>query len=118
MTRWRWKMIYLTMVVSLLPGVASLAVDPDLLGIIIFIVHALLVYIAWRLHIIGGIILILLAATWLGLLIYNATLGPMRFYNILLWMVFAACPLAGGILFIRLGKRKRESPLPPTRVDV
>ncbi len=105
------KMIYLATVVSLLPGVASLAMDPDLLGIIILIVHALLVYIAWRAHITGGIVLIVLAATWLGLLIYNATLGPIKFSDILLWIIFAACPLAGGIMFIRLGKRKREAPL-------
>jgi len=104
-------MIYLAAVVSLLPGVASLVMDPDLLGITILIVHALLVYIAWRANIIGGIVLIVLAATRLGLFIYNATLEPMRFSDILFWMIFTACPLAGGIMFIRLGKRKREAPL-------
>jgi len=110
------KMIYLAMVLSLLPGVASLARPP--VGVIILILHALLVYIAWRAHITGGIFLIVLAATWLGFLIYYATLGPLRFSNILLWMIFAACPLAGGIMFIRLGKHKREAPFPPDRVDV
>ncbi|NIO48499.1 MAG: hypothetical protein GTN73_03530 [Candidatus Aminicenantes bacterium] len=100
-------MIYLATVVSLLPGVASLVMDPDLLGIMILIVHALLVYIAWRAHIVGGIVLIVLAAAWVGLLIYNAIPEPMRFSHILLWMTFAACPLVGGIMFIRLGKRKR-----------
>jgi len=104
-------MIYLAMVISLLPGVASLVMDPDPLGISIFIFHAFLVYIAFRLHMAGGIILIVLAAAWLGLMFYNMTPEPMSFFNIFLWMIFAACPLAGGILFIRLGKRKRKAAL-------
>jgi len=40
-------MIFLATVISLLPGVVSLVMDPDLLGITILIVHAFLVYIAW-----------------------------------------------------------------------
>jgi hypothetical protein len=101
------KIVYLATVISLLPGVVSLVMDPDLLGIMILIVHALLVYIAWRAHFTGGIVLIVLAGAWLGLLIYNAILGPIKFPDILLWMIFTACPLAGGIMFIRLGKRKK-----------
>jgi len=112
------KMTYLATVVSLLPGAFGLVMDPDVMGIMVFIVHALLVYIALRAHIPGGIVLIVLAAVWLGFFILNAIPGPMRFSHILLWTLLVACPLAGGIMFIRLGKRKKETPSPPNRVDV
>ena len=103
------KMIYLATIVSLLPGVFGLVMDPDVMGITVFVVHAFLVYIAWRAHIAGGILLIVLAATWLGFFIYNLIPEPMKLSHILLWMAFVVCPLAGGIIFIRLGKRKREA---------
>jgi hypothetical protein len=104
-------MIFIAMVVSLIPGVVSLIMDPDILGISIFVIHALLVYIAMRSHIIGGILLIGLALLWLGLFIYNAIQDPMSIANILLWLGFVACPLAGGFLFFRLGKQKKEGSL-------
>jgi hypothetical protein len=63
-------------------------------------------YIAWRAHTAGGILLVGLAAVWLGFLIYNMTLEPMDPVRILSWLGFIACPLIGGLLFFRLGKKK------------
>jgi hypothetical protein len=100
------KMIILAILISLAPGLVGLFTDPDMLGIAIFVIHALLVYVAWRSHFIGGILLIVLAALWLGLFVYNVTLGPMSVANIFQWLGFMACPLVGGILFIRLEKKK------------
>ena len=99
-------MIILAVLISLAPGVIALIMDPDLLGISIFVIHSLLVYFAWRSHFLGGILLIGLAAVWLGFFVYNATLDPMSVANIFLWLGFIACPLVGGILFVRLGKKK------------
>ena len=94
------------MAVAFIPGLVSLIMDPDILGISIFVIHALLVYIAMRSHIIGGILLIGLALLWLGLFIYNAIQDPMSIANILLWMSFVACPLVGGILFFSLAEKE------------
>ena len=50
--------------------------------------------------------LISLAPGLVGLFVYNVTLGPMSVANIFQWLGFIACPLVGGILFIRLRKKK------------
>jgi hypothetical protein len=99
-------MIILAIIISLISGVVGLIMDPDVLGISVFIIHALLVYIAWRTHIIGGILLIGLAMVWLGFFIYNVITESMNFATILLWIGFVACPSVGGLLFLQLGKKK------------
>jgi hypothetical protein len=52
------------------------------------------------------ILLIGLAAVWMGFFVYNATLDPMNAANILLWLGFIAYPLEDGILFIKLSQKK------------
>jgi hypothetical protein len=99
-------MIFFAIGISIIPGVIGLLMDPDLLGISVFVIHALLVYIACRTRIVGGILLIGLAVVWIGFLVYNMLLEPMDFTQVLLWLGFAACPLIGGLLFLFLGKKK------------
>lgn len=47
------KMIILAILISLAPGLVGLFTDPDMLGIAIFAILELLVYVAWRNHFLG-----------------------------------------------------------------
>jgi hypothetical protein len=100
------KMIILAILISLAPGLVGLIMDPDMLSIAIFAILALLVYVAWRSHFLGEILLIGLTAAWLGFFVHNATLDPMSAANTLRWLEFIAYPLAGSILFIKLSQKK------------
>ena len=99
-------MLVLAIMISLIPGAVALILDPDIMGISVFVIHALMVYVAWRTRIVGGILLIGLAVVWLGFLVYNMILDPLGLTQVLLWLGFAACPLIGGWLFLLLGKKK------------
>ncbi|UCE40008.1 MAG: hypothetical protein JSV17_11060 [Candidatus Aminicenantes bacterium] len=76
------------------------------LGISIFVIHVLFVYVAWRTRIAGAIFLIGLTVVRIGFLVYNMILESLGFTSILLWLGFAACPLIGGLIFLRKRKKK------------
>jgi hypothetical protein len=104
-------MRYVATILVLVPGVFSLISDPDALGIGLFVIFLVPLYVAWRTKIVGGAILIVVGAAMLGLFFTNLLSPggiPGGVLGILTWVLLVIFPVAAGILFILAGKKKPE----------
>ena len=104
-------MRYVATFLVLLPGVFGLVSDPDVLGIGVFILFVVPLYVAWRTKVVGGILLIALGALMLAFFLIEL-LSPAgitgRVLGILQWAAFVILPVAAGILFILAAKKRPE----------
>ncbi len=103
---------YCASVLALVPGIFAIVSDPDVLGIVVLLIFALPVYLAWRNNIAGGIILIAVGALMLGVFFIDRS-GPAKIprgaFDLLTWAMTVVFPAAAGILFILAGKKRRAT---------
>lgn len=101
-------MRYLATALALIPAIIVMILDPDMLGISIFVLFCLACYVAWRTRTTGGIILALIGVALLIAFFANLeTLSKANLSESLIWAIVVVLPIVSGTLFIIEGIKKK-----------